>query len=209
MADENRYQPLRDFAKSPHAHQEAFIDWLERTSPRPGAEELGFWAYLALKSGGLVPTANLGALLENILDLANAQRDMPRDDILRIAAEDICDVPEPDRRRFTQLLGRAMDRRRVIELSVKAGEVLWRQGRVFADANSVTQIRPVFEGEPVKPAGNALVHEMQIEYFENGKRQSITFLMDDHRLVLLRNAIDRARAKEDVIRSTAAPDAIF
>jgi hypothetical protein len=209
MADENRYKPLRDFAQATPEQQEAFVSWLEHAAPRPGLEELGFWCYFDLDRRKLAPAVYFGGLLENILQLANAQRDMSRDEILKIATDDISAAPENTKARFAQLLGRAMDRRRVIELSVKAGEVLWRQGRVFTDASSITQVRPVFEGTPVQVVGNAIVHEMQIEYIENGVGQRITFLMDDYRLDLLRGAIDRARAKENAIRSTAAPNTLF
>jgi hypothetical protein len=44
---------------------------------------------------------------------------------------------------------------------------------------------------------------------EDGVRQSVTLLFDAYRLDLLRQAIERAEAKEGVVRSTGTPSRIF
>jgi hypothetical protein len=210
MADEDRYKSLRDFAKWPPERQEAFVAWLERTTPRAGTSELAFWAYYELKREDASTPFNFETLLENVLEVAEAQGSLPRDQVLDIAVNQICAVPEDDKARFSRILTRAIDRQRVIALSVKAGTILWRQGRVFAGANSITQIRPIFEGDaPPQAAGGVIVHEMNIEYVENGARQSVTLLLDAYRLDLLRQAIERAEAKEQSIRGTGVPTTIF
>jgi hypothetical protein len=204
-ADEDRFNALRNFAKWLPERQEAFVAWLERASPRAGTFELAFAVHHDLNLKDASPWVNIETLLENILEMAKAQGSLARDEILGIAIK-LCEIPDQDKARFSGLLARAMDRQRVIALSVKAGTILWRQGRVFAGADSITQIRPVFEGEaPPQAAGGAIVHELRIDYFENGARESVTLLLDAYRLDLLRQAIERAEAKEASIRASGAP----
>lgn len=209
MADEDRFNALRNFAKWSPERQEAFVAWLEHAVPRAGTFELAFGAYHDLRLKDTAPSVNIERLLENMLEVAEAQAFIPRDDVLEYAVK-LCDIPDQDKARFARLLARAIDRQRVIALSVKAGTILWRQGRVFAGADSITQIRPIFEGDPrPQAAGGAIVHELRIDYFENGARESVTLLLDAYRLDLLRQAIERAEAKEQSIRASGAPTVIF
>ena len=98
--------------------------------------------------------------------------------------------------RLTKLLGLE-----AIDLSAKAMSVLLEQQHSFTSARVLTDIRPIFDYDASKPlAGAVLIHNLKIEYMENGEEREFFVALDKRDIQLLIDVLTRAQQKESGIK---------
>lgn len=91
---------------------------------------------------------------------------------------------------------------RAIDLSAKALSVLFEQQRVFQAARVLTDIRPVFNYDALElPTSAVLIHNLKIEYLEDGEAKEFFVAMDRKDLRKLQDVLERANHKEVSIKT--------
>ncbi len=129
-------------------------------------------------------------------------------DVRHIAANYIVSlIAEPAR--IDEAAKRHIDRllrcERSIGLSSKAQGVMWGQGRVFKHAQTISQIRPVFQSDLETCVDSAvIVHDLRIDYREGTFDSAWSVAMNGRQIEGLIEALKRALCKEDNIRKTNA-----
>ncbi len=80
----------------------------------------------------------------------------------------------------------------------KAQDLLSHQKNIFQDARVFTDIRPVFGEDPNEPLiGGLIVHQLQINYLQDGETKEFFIALDIDDLSKLRNVLNRAEAKAE------------
>lgn len=89
-----------------------------------------------------------------------------------------------------------------IDLSAKALSVLLEQQRIFQAARILTDIRPVFNHDASElPTSVVLIHNLKIEYLEDGEAKEFFVAMDRKDLHKLQDVLERANQKEVSIKA--------
>jgi len=90
-----------------------------------------------------------------------------------------------------------------LSLTAKAQSTLWGQGRLFVEAKTITQVRPLFLPIGEDSSGySVVVHELFVTTKRDNEPPATTgMLLDMEHLQLLKKIIDRAINKERVLRS--------
>ncbi|MGH7131242.1 MAG: hypothetical protein ACREJO_04790 [Phycisphaerales bacterium] len=143
-------------------------------------------------------THGLGGLVPVVVDNANLRR-MMTSFLTRRDNDDVGD--QPDDESFSALVNRLLLCDRALGLTSKAQTVLWGHGRVFKHSDTITQIRPLFFSDIKQQVDTAaIVHELRLEYRENGIESSLCVAMDQHQLQQLLDTLMRAKQKEANVR---------
>jgi hypothetical protein len=94
-------------------------------------------------------------------------------------------------------LGELLSNNHSLGVTAKAVDVLREHERVFCDARILTDVRPVFAADVHQtPDATVLIHELRIAYHESGDLKAIYVAMDSSDVRSLRDALERAVAKE-------------
>lgn len=131
--------------------------------------------------------------------------EVPENDLLQSLAAAVAKEESLDPGHTKRLRDRlvAISRLPVIRVSTKSTTLQVAHDRVFNSSKIVTDLRPVF-GEPVS-SGELLflvIHHLHITAIRNGEPEEVYFSMDDKDLDMLGDAVERARTKAAVLRST-------
>lgn len=90
-----------------------------------------------------------------------------------------------------------------LAVSAKTLNLIGEVERRYASARVVTDIRPVFgDKEDCILLASAIIHTLQVTYFENGDRKEFFVALDAADLVKLRDSSARAVKKEGVLKET-------
>lgn len=90
-----------------------------------------------------------------------------------------------------------------IELIAKVFDIITEYRNVYCapETRIVTDIRPIFTDDVSKgPAAAAIIHNLKICYRRNGERDEFYVAIDEDELNHLREVLDRAEAKADLLR---------
>ena len=91
-------------------------------------------------------------------------------------------------------------------ISAKSLEVLQENQHTFVDARILTDLRPVFKGEPPEvpvagpPAAFVIIHNLKITHLENGFYKDFVVAMDTQDVARLGKQLERAASKADSLR---------
>jgi len=89
-------------------------------------------------------------------------------------------------------------------LTKKAQDVMWGHGRVFKDAQVISQIRPVFhEDLSVDSEHAVIVHELRLDAMNGNEDETWRIAMDSQRAKALIKVLERAIEKETLLRKKA------
>jgi hypothetical protein len=155
-----------------------------------------------------ISPSQLHAILETLLSLyaLRAQLDAPLEEF----AEDICETIEqgganglhlpPERRSgFKSDLGELLSVTN-LKLGAKSVDVWYEQDHIFHDARILTDVRPVFGGEPDDvPAAAMIVHTLRISYHHGDVLEDFFFAMSRDDLDALAAIVERAQVKTEAI----------
>jgi hypothetical protein len=72
----------------------------------------------------------------------------------------------------------------------------------------ISDLRPLFDEQISAPSGAVILHELRIVYYENGQSQSFAVSLDLADLLSLREAVERAIEKHDVLSALVADSGI-
>ena len=98
-------------------------------------------------------------------------------------------------------LRRLLSAERSIGVTSKAQRVAWSHGKVFREAHLTTQIRPIFfRNLETKPENAVLMHDLRLDYREDGQDRSICISLDLAQVSELKGVLDRAIEKEQRLR---------
>jgi len=88
-----------------------------------------------------------------------------------------------------------------INLTIKALKLLGEYEKILVDTRIITDVRFVFEENIEKNSNNAvIVHQLKISFNENDKLRDNYFALDANDLKSLRDNIERALKKEELIK---------
>ena len=88
-----------------------------------------------------------------------------------------------------------------LKLTLKAKQLSTEDSFIYSDSKIITDIRLVFNDEIEDEKRNAIViHKLHLEYYQNKEIQDIFLTLDLSELKKLKDNIDRAIKKEDVIK---------
>jgi len=86
-------------------------------------------------------------------------------------------------------------------LTKKAQDVMWGHGRVFKDAQVISQIRPVFLSDLSLGSDHAvIVHELRMDAMNGNENETWRIAMDSQRARVLIAVLERAIEKETLLR---------
>lgn len=92
----------------------------------------------------------------------------------------------------------------------KALKLLSDYDRIFFDSKIVTDIRPAFNDSDDLSTNTALiVHNLKIGYHKDDQQQEIYFALDSNDLDELKKQIERAKKKEERLKSTLKDKFLF
>lgn len=88
-----------------------------------------------------------------------------------------------------------------ISLATKAWSLLEENDKIFTDARTITDLRPIF-GEDLAPplAASIITHSLRVTYRTYRADETIFLVMDDDDLRMLKQSIERALEKSRVLR---------
>jgi hypothetical protein len=110
-----------------------------------------------------------------------------------------------ERQAFESQVERLMACEQSIGLTGKAQDILWGHGKVFKEAHTITQVRPIFYNDLKKPLTTAvIVHELRLDYREAGSDGTVCVTLDRSQVESLRRVLHRALDKEKGVRASAA-----
>jgi len=91
---------------------------------------------------------------------------------------------------------------RTVGTTAKAGPVLTQHERIFSGARIMTDLRPIFHLDVAqKPDAAVIIHMLRVTARDNfGRQEDRYFALDSNDLVLLKQIIERAMAKEKTLR---------
>lgn len=103
---------------------------------------------------------------------------------------------------FEQQVFRLLLCERSIGLTAKAQTILWGHGRVLKSSHSIAQVRPIFfEDLAVNSDVGVIVHELRLEFQEDGNVRSLCVALDAPRIAQMIDVLERSLRKEASIRS--------
>jgi hypothetical protein len=121
---------------------------------------------------------------------------LKRAEVFAVEAED------EQQRKMRHFLLSALSSERSVGATAKAGPVLTEHERVFQAVRILTDLRPIYHLDVSEPPEAALVvHMMKITQRDKyDRRTDFYFALDSNDLIAMKNAIQRAEAKENALR---------
>lgn len=190
------------FASLPHENQEGLVRACESADPEIDLPQLG--RKIAAASGHdpdhtQALLIGLGGIF-NLVGVDPEMRQFATNYLLSLAGADQ-QADDITKRCFDRLLRCE----RSIGLSNKAQGVMWGLGRVFKGAQTISQIRPVFQNDLKANVGSAvIVHELRIDYREGMYESAWSVAMNKAQIEYLIEILRRSLSKEENIRKTEA-----
>lgn len=122
-----------------------------------------------------------------------------------IAADATLKLEDQEAQALSQRLARLLDVPNVMLLTHAAG-LLSEDDRTFCSARTLSDLRPVFdtESDPPQMTGVLIRHSLKIRVHTENDTESFFVTIDKRGLLDLREAIDRAIAKGEVLTATAS-----
>ena len=159
---------------------------------------------------GFLDTDRVLTVLVNLYTV-RANLDLPPDKVadtlvaaLKEVMEDQRISAEPEQlRSFRQRLPELLDLQDTVGVVSKASFLWYQHEHVFLDAQTLTDIRPVFRRIATEPPTAAMViHKLRISYSVSGESERRDFLvaLDSEDLDLLERSIERAKQKATTLR---------
>ncbi len=186
---------------------ESILGALKATKPCLRLAELRQRVHAAVKS--VLPDEE--RLTEAIVILANTasrlefSSDISEKDVLQSVATTVAMREGLDQEHERCLLVRLgeLSSLPLIHVSAKSSTLQVAHDRIYNSSKIITDLRPVF-GEPIDSSDLLfmVIHHLHIIAMRNGKPEELYLSMDDKDLDMLRDAVDRARAKASLLRST-------
>jgi hypothetical protein len=146
-----------------------------------------------------------GVLLDALLgahSVLQRRQDSPADVAASIASDTSLRLGEGEREAVSSRLSTLLGLERLAALS-RASRLMAADAQTFCRARTLSDLRPVFVAgsDPPKSVGTIIRHTLQIHYHTDGPETEPFFLsVDKSGLRALRDAIDRALAKDGVLR---------
>jgi hypothetical protein len=207
MAEYDFEASIKWFVEQPQPMRESILTTLEKSKPiisvgllasRVAKVTGADGSYLKSLFGWVAPLAVLGAtdkdFRKTVVEIS-----------LRMAGGEAATTesrPE-DARSLARLFSCEVS----IGLTGKAQDIIWGHGKVFSDANTVSQIRPLFLNDLEAKADSAvIVHELRIEFREGEANASVCLIMDTEKIQKLQTVLDRAIRKESSLRKSSLFD---
>ena len=184
---------------------ESILGALKAASPCLRLAELRQRVHVAIKS--VLPDEE--RLAEAIVILATTasrlESDISEKDVLQSVATTVAMKEGLDKEQERCLLDRLgqLSRLPLLHVSAKSSTLQVAHDRIYNSSKIITDLRPVF-GEPIDSSDLLfmVIHHLHIIAMRNGKPEELYLSMDDKDLDMLRDAVDRARAKASLLRST-------
>ncbi len=130
-----------------------------------------------------------GALAAEVVEAAQSSGDK------RLA------LPEERQALLATYLTKLLSLDQTIGLSAKAARLAFQTPRHFHDARVLTDARPIYMDSPSgSPTGFLILHTLQFEYHEGNENLEWFLALDSEDLLKVRDAMDRALAKERSLR---------
>ena len=108
---------------------------------------------------------------------------------------------------FADFLFALMKREPVLEIAAKVASLLYDHQNVFMDSRVLTDFRPLFDDadQPTSVRAGVVIHTLRLTMISPGGEDSSLYIaLDPGDLHALRGAIDRAIAKEQLLRERLA-----
>lgn len=144
---------------------------------------------------------------EGIIEaLANIHRNTAKGEALSETLQDLgkqVDLPPGESTKNQAMIQELVRDRSPLAISAKAQKLALSQDRTYCEANVLTDLRPIFGPEiSAGPVAAVLFHNLVVKFHGSGPEvDQVRFALQRDDLESLRAAIDRAIAKDDIIRS--------
>ena len=96
----------------------------------------------------------------------------------------------------------------VLKLNTKIISVITDHDKLFLSAKIMTDARPVFDDEGSKVEAIAIIHMLRIHFERNSKHEDFFAALDVGDLRQLKNVIERAEKKAEVLKTTFSSTSI-
>ncbi len=94
-------------------------------------------------------------------------------------------------KRLTSLL----DNDASLGVTAKASDVMTEHERIFCEARILSDIRPVFSGDPATASAAVIIHNLQLGFHSEGKHHEIYVALDTADIQTLKDVLVRAEKK--------------
>lgn len=199
---------LTALARREAAHSDRVLEVIEGMPPYLPAAEL---ARRVAEATDLSP-AEADGLVRASLSLATQTKyhGWSAEEIAKgVAASSDLELDQTDRATVEPYLQRLVAAE-AIRSTARAVDLQTDHERLYHDARVLTDIRPVFGGNPDEAPTGAVVNEvLKLEYWEGNEFKHVYVALDRNDLVQLKKVIDRAITKTDALRATLDSAGLF
>lgn len=115
------------------------------------------------------------------------------------------DATPEQRERFDKRLTELLSIR-TLRITQKAMEILADNPNLFSSARTLSELRPVFLGEPPKPEALVVLHQLKLVYHSGPRRErkDLFIALDGQDLLTLKKIIDRALLKHEELNNAVS-----
>jgi hypothetical protein len=163
-----------------------------------------------IESKAGLPQAQLEPILAALISLAVAaeQREEPFEEVAEAVAnravEEKLDLEPAAVASFKKRLSSLLAIETSIGVTARAFGLVLEHERTAVATRILTDIRPIFMGDGIKPVAAMVVHTLKIESHKEEGHVSHFFALDIDDLVELKKAVDRAIRKEENLKASIA-----
>ena len=205
---EEQKQALDGFASLPQKEVDALLSLLRKAKPVVSPVALATQVHskeLGIELQNLQEIMRMLATLLIVVEVGGVARETVAADVVSAAVREKLPGIGPGTIGPDGLKARLLAFFSVDSLSVtaKAANVMSQHKGPFVGARILTDLRPIFSGEPPTAVAGVIVHNLEITTYTDGEPLSHFFALDTGDLRKLRSVLERAMRKEDSLKGIA------